>query len=300
MGRGTVAILAVPIPIIDPPQATDPTDGRAPRRASPCPAPTDTTEDLLRARGRLRPGHPERDILRGRAIENNLPLAKALARRYAGRGERVEDLLQVAALALVKAVDGYDPDRTSAFVGYAVPTILGALKRHFRDSAWGMRVPRSSQELLLDLQTATAHLTQMCGRPPTSAELAARLGVDIGVLLEALKVAQVYRLASLNTPVAGDDSCELVDVIGAADPRYADVDDQLTLAPLVAALPLRERRIVTMRYYGGMTQARIGAEIGISQMHVSRLLRKALIQLRVGLLVSADLPPQERSPRVRR
>jgi RNA polymerase sigma-B factor len=301
-------MLAAPIPIIEPQQVTDsaprPADGCAPRLAGAVVAtlpgadslragPSVTTEDLLRVRGRLAAGHPDRNLLRARAIEDNVPLAKRLARRYAGRGERVDDLVQVAALALVKAVDGYDPDRTSPFLAYAVPTIVGALKRHFRDSAWGMRVPRSSQELLLDLQAATGHLTQLRGRPPTLAELADHLRVDIDVLQEAVNAAQVNRLPSLNAPAAGDDSVELIDLVGAADPRYAGVDDQLALGPLVAVLPPCERRIITMRFYDEMTQARIGAEIGISQMQVSRLLRKALTQLRVGLLVSADCPPEE-------
>ena len=123
------------------------------------------------------PGIQTVPVLRARAIENNLPLAARLARRYAGRGERLDDLIQVAALALVKAVDGYDPDRTTPFISYAVPTITGALKRHFRDTAWAMRVPRSAQELLLNLSAATASLTHLLGRPPTSVELADHLHV---------------------------------------------------------------------------------------------------------------------------
>ncbi|GIJ54468.1 sigma-70 family RNA polymerase sigma factor [Virgisporangium aurantiacum] len=253
-------------------------------------APPVTTEQLLRTLHRLPAGHPDRELLRARAIENNLPLAKRLALHYAGRGERFDDLAQVAALALVRAVDRYSPDRNCPFLAFAVPTILGALKRHFRDTAWGMRVPRSTQELLLDLPAATSHLTQLRGRPPTPAELGDHLGVDVDVLLAAIAAAQVYRLPSLNAPATGTDDADLVDLVGTVDPGYGCVDDRMELGSLVATLPLRERRILTMRFYGEWTQARIAAEIGVSQMHVSRLLSRALTQLRVAFLASAGDP----------
>jgi RNA polymerase sigma-B factor len=248
------------------------------------------TEQLLSARRRLPVGHPDRNVLRARAITDNLPLADRLAWRYAGRGERFDDLRQVAALALVTAVDGYDPDRSTPFVGYAVPTIIGALKRHFRDTAWSMRVPRSTQELLLDIRAAVSHLTQLRGRSPTSVELADHLRVNIDVLRAAVTAAQVYRPPSLNETVGGHDGAELVDQVGAVDPHYAFVDDHLALRSLVAALTPRQRRILTLRFYEEMTQARIAAEIGVTQMHVRRLLRQALAQLRVGLLAAADAP----------
>ncbi|GAA1030569.1 SigB/SigF/SigG family RNA polymerase sigma factor [Virgisporangium ochraceum] len=247
---------------------------------------------MLRARDRLPVGHPERDLLRAQAIEDNLPLARRLARRYAGRGERFDDLVQVAALALIRAVDGYSSDRPTPFVSYAVPTITGALKRHFRDTAWGMRVPRSTQELLLDLPATISHLTHLRGRAPAPAEIADHLRVNVDVLLAAINAAQVYRLPSLNTSVTADDNVELIDLVGGVDPGYAGIDDSMELGSLVAALPLRERRVLTMRFYDEMTQARIAAEIGVSQMHVSRLLCRALTQLRVGFLASADDPPE--------
>ncbi|GAA2331750.1 sigma-70 family RNA polymerase sigma factor [Dactylosporangium salmoneum] len=291
-------MLAVPTPITEPPPEAERTPRPAPIPPAPpatgsnAPAltrlrlPRDTpfpTEQLLRARGRLPLEHPDRDVLRARAVEDNLPLAKRLARRYAGRGERYDDLRQVASLALVKAVDGYDPNRTTLFVSYAAPTIIGALKRHFRDTAWAMRVPRAVQELLLEIPAATEHLTQLRGRAPTSAELADHLHVAIDLLWAAVSAGQVYRLPSLNESVTGHDSAELIDLTGAVDPRYGAIDDHLTLGVLVSALPPRQRRILTMRFSEEMTQARIGAELGISPMHVSRLLREALAQLRAGL-----------------
>ncbi|MEV4139847.1 sigma-70 family RNA polymerase sigma factor [Dactylosporangium sp. NPDC049742] len=250
-----------------------------------------TTEQLLRALRNLPAGHPDREPLRARAIEANLPLANRLAQRYAGRGERPDDLAQVAALALVKAVDGYDPDRLAPFASYAVPTIVGALKRHFRDTAWGMRVPRTTQELVLGVREATGDLEQLRGRTPTAIELAAHLRVDVDVLSDAIIASQVYRLQSLNGPCTGNDGTEPVDLIGRVDPRFARIDERLShgeLGRLVAALPLRERRILAMRFSDEMTQAAIAAELGISQMHVSRLLRGSLNRLRVGLLTSVE------------
>jgi RNA polymerase sigma-B factor len=247
------------------------------------------TEQLLRDLKRLPAGHPDRDALRQRAIEGNLALAHRLAQRYAGRGEHNDDLAQVAALALVKAVEGYDPDRPTHFVSYAIPTILGALKRHFRDTTWGMRVPRSTQELVLELRVATSALAQVHGRTPTHAELADDLRVSLDDLLAAVHASEVYYLRSLNVSAAGtDDGADFIDLIGAIDPHFAGVDDQLILRPLIAALPARERHILTMRFHDDMTQAGIAAKTGISQMHVSRLLARSLAQLRIGILASAD------------
>jgi RNA polymerase sigma-B factor len=252
------------------------------------PAHTDQTltGQPLRERDRLPAGHPDRAKLRARVIEANLPLARNLARRYAGRGEPVDDLTQVAALALIKAVDGYDPSRPVAFASYAVPSIIGALKRHFRDTAWAMRVRRRTQELTLDLATATAELSQHLGRTPTITDLAHHLHVTADDVTVAVTAAQCYQLASLNTSYPGaanDDRVELIDLIGDTDPRYTHVDNQLLLEPLFAALPLRERRILTMRFFGDMSQAQIAAEIGVSQMHISRLLTQSLTRLRAGM-----------------
>ena len=245
-----------------------------------------TTEQQLRQRHSLPSGHPDRGRLRTRAIEKNLPLANSLARRYAGRGELLDDLKQVAALALIKAVDGYDPNRQVSFAGYAVPSILGAIKRHFRDNTWGVRVARSTQELAHEAAIATDKLSQQHGRPPTPAELADHLHVNLDDLLTAIDAKRAYRPASLNAPATGADTAEfadLIDLIGGADPRYADVDDHLSLQPLLATLAPRERRIITLRFYSHMTQARIAAKVGLSQMHVSRLLRQSLARLRSNM-----------------
>ena len=244
-----------------------------------------SVQQLLHARDRLPAGDPLRAALRAQAILGMLPMSNRLARRYAGRGERLEDLAQVAALALVKAVDGYDSSRGASFVAYAVPTITGALKRHFRDAGWAMRVPRAVQELTMHLRTATGDLEQLHGRTPTPAELAAHLQVEAGRLAVAIGARYVYRLNSLGTGLT-DDGAGLLDVVGATDPRLAAVDERLShglLGRLVAALPVREQRILAMRFTDEMTQASIAGELGISQMHVSRLLSRALTWLRSGI-----------------
>lgn len=257
-------------------------------------SPSPTTERLLGTRASLPLGHPDRAGLRAQAIVASLPLANRLARRYAGRGELLDDLLQVAALALVKAVDGFDPARGAPFAGYATPTILGAIKRHFRDATWDMRVSRSTQQLVLALPAATDDLTQRRGRHPTTAELADHLQVEVSTLRTAVGAAQVYRLPSLNISRAGDDSQDLIDLLGAIDPRYAGVDERLShgaLVPLVAAMPTRVRRILTLRFRDELTQSCIATELGISQMHVSRLLKQAIAELRAGLLAVTHAPP---------
>jgi RNA polymerase sigma-B factor len=257
---------------------------RAASRRRPQPIdPLVTTEQLLRQRDALPQGHPDRARLRTRAIEANLPMAKRLARRYAGRGELFDDLAQAAAAALIKAVDGYDSSQSVPFDGYAVPSIVGALKRHFRDSTWAIRVPRSAQELSRQISTASDELSQQKRRAPTTTELANHLHVTTADLVHAIIAARAYRLASLDAPYPGTDSGALGDFTGDTDSRFARVDDHLSLRPLLAALAPRERRILAMRFYGDMSQTRIAAEVGLSQMHVSRLLRQSLARLRAGM-----------------
>jgi RNA polymerase sigma-B factor len=252
------------------------------RRGHPVDAQANT-EQLLHLRDDLPTGHPDRGRLRARAIEQNLPLANRLARRYAGRGELLDDLAQVAALALIKSVDSYDPSRNVPFAAYAIPTILGALKRHFRDTVWAIRVPRSIQELAQDVPTATSRLSHRHGRSPTATELANYLDVSVDQLRAAIDAWHVYRLTSLDAPPASGIGADRIDLIGGTDPRYAHVDDHLTLRHLVAALPARQQRIITMRFYDHMTQTEIAAEIGLSQMHVSRLLKQTLARLRAAM-----------------
>jgi RNA polymerase sigma-B factor len=250
------------------------------------PAGEATVQDLLRQRADLPAGHPGRVMLRQRAIEAGLPLARRLASRYKGRGEPLDDLYQVAALALVKAVDGYDPARPSAFTSYAVATIGGGLKRHFRDTTWRVRVPRRVQEMAMALVPASASLTQQLGRSPTTPELAAHLHSaeeEVAVAVNAWRAYQPESLDALS--VSGrDDRLPLIDTIGAVDARLDAVTDRHTLQALLATLPVRQRRILVMRYVGEMTQAEIAAQVGVSQMHVSRLLQRMLTQLRTGML----------------
>jgi RNA polymerase sigma-B factor len=243
-------------------------------------------QHLLRQRVDLPTGHPQRAALRVSGIEAGLPLARWLAARYRGRGVPLEDLYQVAALALVKAVDGYDPTRQTAFTSYAVPTILGAIKRHFRDTTWQLQVPRRVQTLALHVALHSANLTQRLGRSPTLAELAAHLNAaepDVALALNAWQARYPDSMEAM-TRGSGQQRRPLIDTVGDTDARIDAIVDRLTLRPLLAALPARQRRILAMRYFGEMTQTEIATQIGVSQMHVSRLLAAALAQLRTGML----------------
>ncbi|MGC4893645.1 SigB/SigF/SigG family RNA polymerase sigma factor [Micromonospora sp. DT31] len=245
---------------------------------------TGDSEQLLRRRAALNADDPDRARLRNRIIEANLPMAGRLARRYTGRGESYDDLAQVGALALIKAVDGYDSSRGVPFASYAVPTILGGIRKHFRDTAWAIRVPRAAQELGAQAPEARGRLAQQHGRQPTDQELADDLEVTVAQLLAAVAALGVYRLASLSEPRSGADGIHHHARSGAADAGYPAVDAHLSLKLLLAALPPRERQILTMRFYGDLTQAEIAARVGLSQMHVSRLLKRSLAQLRTEML----------------
>ncbi|MEE6259835.1 SigB/SigF/SigG family RNA polymerase sigma factor [Plantactinospora sonchi] len=220
-----------------------------------------------------------------------LPFAGRLARRYRGRGEPLEDLEQVARLGLVNAVDRYDPERGS-FTAYAAITIVGEIKRHFRDRTWGVHVPRRLRDLILEVGQATAALTSELSRAPSVAELAARLETPEEEILAALESAAGYSPASLNAPVGGESSAEFGDLVGESDSDLESVDDRVTVSGLLGRLPWRERRILAMRFYGNQTQAEIAARFGISQMHVSRLLSRALTWLRQAMLADAPAPWQ--------
>ncbi|MFC4065368.1 SigB/SigF/SigG family RNA polymerase sigma factor [Actinoplanes subglobosus] len=230
----------------------------------------------------------EAEASRERLVHFCLPFAGRLARRYRGRGEYLEDLEQVARLGLVKAVDRYDPERGS-FTAYAVITISGELKRHFRDRTWGVHVPRRVQDLSLEVGHASMLLTTMLARTPTTGELADRLGVTEAAVLEAVESAAGYSPASLNAPVADDGATEFGDLLGGVDADLEAVTDKLTVTDLLLRMPPRERRMLAMRFYGNRTQAEIADELGISQMHVSRLLSRALTWLREAMFT--DDPP---------
>jgi RNA polymerase sigma-B factor len=232
------------------------------------------------------PAGADRDRVRGRLIELYIPLAEYLARRFRNRGEQFDDLVQVANLGLIKSVDGYDPTRGAAFTSYAIPMIVGELKRHFRDKGWDVRVPRRLQELRLEISKISGDLAQDLGRSPTVADLAARLGVSEEEVIEGLDCGQAYRALSLDAPVgeAGDGGATgLGDLLGGEDPDMANVENRESLRPILAKLPEREQKIIAMRFHGNLTQSQIAAQLGISQMHVSRLLAGALRTLREEL-----------------
>jgi RNA polymerase sigma-B factor len=246
-----------------------------------------TAEQLLRQRAQLPAGHPDRGVLRSRGIEAGLPLARALAAKYRGRGEPDDDLYQVAALALIKAVDGYDPARNIAFSTYAVPTILGSLKRHFRDTSWRVRVPRNVQELAITLGPANARLAQQLCHSPSRRELAEYLGVGEQEVAAAAAAWHAHHPVSLDAAPTSNDQPPSIAAVAVIDTRFDAIDDRHTLRPLLEALSLRDRRILAMRYLDEMTQAQIAARIGVSQMQISRVLSRTLTKLRTEMLTPA-------------
>ncbi|MFF2651289.1 SigB/SigF/SigG family RNA polymerase sigma factor [Streptomyces sp. NPDC058045] len=230
-------------------------------------------------------GSPEYAELRNRLVRMHLPLVEHLARRFRNRGEPLDDLTQVATIGLIKSVDRFDPERGVEFSTYATPTVVGEIKRHFRDKGWAVRVPRRLQELRLSLTTATAELSQLHGRSPTVHELAEKLGISEEEVLEGLESANAYSTLSLDVPDTDDESPAVADTLGAEDEALEGVEYRESLKPLLEDLPPREKRILLLRFFGNMTQSQIAQEVGISQMHVSRLLARTLAQLREKLLV---------------
>jgi RNA polymerase sigma-B factor len=220
---------------------------------------------------------------RERLIEHHMPLVQSLARRYANRGEQLEDLVQIGAIGLIKAIDRFDPQRGVALTTYAMPTIIGEIKRHFRDRGWAVRVPRGLQELGMRVSRLVEQLTVELERSPTIAELAKAAGVGEEEVLEALESSRAYASVSLTSPEGDEEEGDPFEAIGGDDPAYLVSEDRATLAPGFAVLDQRERRIILLRFYAGLTQSQIAARIGISQMHVSRLIRRALERLRIEL-----------------
>ncbi|MCM2388049.1 RNA polymerase sigma factor SigF [Streptomyces albipurpureus] len=235
--------------------------------------------------GKLPEGSSEKAELRNRLVRMHLPLVEHLARRFRNRGEPLDDLTQVATIGLIKSVDRFDPERGVEFSTYATPTVVGEIKRHFRDKGWAVRVPRRLQELRLSLTTATAELSQQHGRSPTVHELAERLGISEEEVLEGLESANAYSTLSLDVPDTDDESPAVADTLGSEDEALEGVEYRESLKPLLEDLPPREKRILLLRFFGNMTQSQIAQEVGISQMHVSRLLARTLAQLREKLLV---------------
>ncbi len=219
-------------------------------------------------------------VLRDDIVGAQVGLAEYLARRFKNRGEPIEDLIQVALLGLLKAVERFDPSRGLEFSTFATPTIVGELKRHFRDKGWAVRVPRRVQELHLRLGSVVSILSQELGRSPTIGEIAQSAAVSEEEVLEAIEAGHAYRFTSLDAPSGNDDEMSLSTELGAEDQGLIDSEHRVTLSPLIAQFPPRERMILHLRFFEGLTQSEIAARLGISQMHVSRLLARALAQLR--------------------
>ncbi|MFG2862268.1 RNA polymerase sigma factor SigF [Streptomyces sioyaensis] len=231
----------------------------------------------------LEEGTAEYAYVRNTLVELNLTLVRYAARRLRTRSESLEDVLQVGTIGLIKAINRFDPTRGTEFPTFALPTIIGEIKRFFRDTTWAVRVPRRLQERSMTLQSATAALEQDLGRPPTVTELAEHLDLETDEVLEGLEAANSYCAASLDAPNDDEAADLLADHIGIDDLDLERVEDLVALKPLIAALPERDRKILAMRFVHDMTQAQIGAELGFSQMHVSRLLARTLARLRTRL-----------------
>ncbi|GGK95670.1 SigB/SigF/SigG family RNA polymerase sigma factor [Mangrovihabitans endophyticus] len=242
-----------------------------------------SADELIREMAAVPVGDPRRAALRDRAIEAWLPLARHLAARYQGRGEPADDLMQTATVGLIKAIDRFDPNRGVEFAGFAIPTVLGEVKRHFRDRTWSVRVPRRTQELRMAITDANNTLLHTLGRSPTVADIAAHLKLTEEEVLEGLEGARAYAAASLSTPVGADQSLELGDTLGGEDHEFELTELRMTLGSALSSLDEREQRILSLRFYGNLTQSEIAERVGISQMHVSRLIARSLKRLRTQL-----------------
>jgi RNA polymerase sigma-B factor len=221
---------------------------------------------------------------RERLIQRHLPLVRSLARRYAGRGESLEDIEQVGAIGLIKAIDRFELSRDVSLATYATPNVVGEIKRHFRDKGWAIRVPRALQELNAAMSGAIERLTIQHGRSPSIAEIAAELETTPEEVLEAMEVGSAYSTVSLNAPPAGDEELDPLETIGSEDAGFERSEDRAALAPALDQLPDREREILRMRFEEGLPQTQIAQRVGLSQMHVSRLIRKSLQAMREELL----------------
>ncbi|GAD84137.1 RNA polymerase sigma factor SigF [Nocardia asteroides] len=227
------------------------------------------------------PGSVEHVIARDALINRCIPLADHIARKFSGRGEPFDDLSQVARVGLVHAVDRFDLSRGSNFLSFAVPTIMGEVRRYFRDNTWAMRVPRRVKETHLRIGAAVDQLSQRLGRSPTAKEIAAELDVDPDEVTQAVIAGNAYQPTSIDAASVGRDSdASLLDTLGEEEAQFDRVEEYIAVRPLLAGLPERERRILTMRFFESMTQTQIAAQLGISQMHVSRILAKTLARLR--------------------
>ena len=259
----------------------------APPRSSRLSVDRERTRELFIELQGAPEGDPRKQRARDSLVEQHLPLVEHLARRFRNRGEPYDDLVQVATIGLIKSVDRFDLERGVEFSTYATPTIVGEIKRHFRDKGWAVRVPRRLQELRLSLASATSELSQKQGRAPTVSELAAHLKISDEDVLEGLESANAYSTLSLDAgdSGSGDEPMPVSETLGVEDEGLEGVEYRESLKPMLERLPPREKKILMLRFFKNMTQSEIAAEVGISQMHVSRLLARTLAQLREGLLV---------------
>ncbi len=277
---------ATPLPDVvlpevpDPPEAGEPTDAR---RAG--------IEETRRRSAELfvefldeGASHASRDAARDALVRLHLPLVEHCARRFRNRGEPFEDLVQVGTIGLIKSVDRFDTERGVEFSTYATPTIIGEIKRYFRDKGWAIRVPRRLQELRMQIGTATAELTQDLGRSPTASELAAHIGCTVEEIVEGIESSNAYSTLSLDATDDSDDgAASMLDALGEVDAGMEHVEIRESIKPLLDQLDAREKKILLLRFFKNMTQSQIAEEIGVSQMHVSRLLNRTLEQLRSSL-----------------
>ncbi|MET9030746.1 RNA polymerase sigma factor SigF [Nocardia sp. NPDC004168] len=237
-------------------------------------------------------GDPHRAALREEVTRRCLPLAEHIARKFSGRGENYEDLLQIARVGLVLAVDRFDVSRGSSFLGFAVPTIMGEVRRHFRDNTWSLRVPRRLKEIQLRVGPATETLSHRLGRMPTAREIAEELDVDLGEVTQALIAGNAYQANSLDAAgrEEGDGAPQsLADTLGSEEPCYDLLEQAMAVRPLIAELPPRDRQVLVMRFYESRTQSQIAEELGVSQMQVSRILARILKDLRERALGPEEL-----------
>ena len=226
----------------------------------------------------------ERAVAREDLVRLHLPLVEHCARRFRNRGEPFEDLVQVGTIGLIKSVDRFEADRGVEFSTYATPTIIGEIKRYFRDKGWAIRVPRRLQELRMQIGTTTSELTQSLGRSPTPRELAERIGCSVEEIIEGMESSNAYSTLSLDATDSGEEQGgSMLDALGIEDPAIEHIEVRESIKPMLDQLNPREKRILVLRFFKNMTQTQIAEEVGISQMHVSRLLARTLDQMRVAL-----------------
>lgn len=271
-----------------PPQAASPEAApAAPQRSSRGADTRALTQVLFAQLKELQPGTPEHDRVRGALIEANLPLVRYAAARFRSRNEPMEDVVQVGTIGLINAIDRFDPDRGVQFPTFAMPTVVGEIKRYFRDNVRTVHVPRRLHELWVQVNSATEDLTTSFGRTPTTSEIAARLRITEDEVLSCIEAGRSYHATSLEAAQEGDGLPGLLDRLGYEDPALDGVEHRDLVRHLLVQLPEREQRILLLRYYSNLTQSQISAELGVSQMHVSRLLARSFQRLRSANRIDA-------------